>query len=165
MMQPACRVVRSNQHFLSQKSLFKNFFNKHELFYNSFYKLKFPSAPSFPSAILNYTSQTVNISRCFELFVENFVLGTESVFNVLLFCRHLTIQSEFVRVNHFEIRQIFQAMHALEHHSYEMCYECTAHQYDVYVVVQFHPWLKCHFPLFLGMVVCDNKFKTKGNKI
>ena len=24
-------------------------------------------------------------------------------------------------------------------------------KYTVYYVVQFFPWLKCHFPLFLGM--------------
>ena len=34
----------------------------------------------------------------------------------------------------------------------------------VYVVVQFYPWFKFHFPLFLGMVMYDNEFKTKGNK-
>ena len=35
----------------------------------------------------------------------------------------------------------------------------------VYVEVQFYPWFKFHFPLFLGMVMYDNEFKTKGNKI
>ena len=35
----------------------------------------------------------------------------------------------------------------------------------VFVVVQFYPWFKFHFPLFLGMVMYDNEFKTKGNKI
>ena len=34
-----------------------------------------------------------------------------------------------------------------------------------YVVVQFYPWFKFCFPLFLGMVVYDNEFKTKKNKI
>ena len=33
------------------------------------------------------------------------------------------------------------------------------------VVVQFYPWFKFYFPLFLGMVMYDNEFKTKGNKI
>ena len=33
----------------------------------------------------------------------------------------------------------------------------------VYVVFQFYPWFK--FPLFLGMVMYDNEFKTKENKI
>ena len=35
----------------------------------------------------------------------------------------------------------------------------------VYVVVQFHPWFKFYFPLFLGMVIYDNEFETKENKI
>ena len=33
------------------------------------------------------------------------------------------------------------------------------------VVVQFYPWFKFYFPLFLGMVMYDNEFKTKENKI
>jgi len=37
--------------------------------------------------------------------------------------------------------------------------------YVVYVVVQFYPWFKFYFPLFLGMVIYDNEFKTKENKI
>ena len=35
----------------------------------------------------------------------------------------------------------------------------------IYVVVQFYPWFKFDFPLFLGMVTYENEFKTKGNKI
>ena len=35
----------------------------------------------------------------------------------------------------------------------------------VYVVVQFYPWFKFHFLLFLGIVVYDNEFETKENKI
>ena len=35
----------------------------------------------------------------------------------------------------------------------------------VYVVVQFYPWFKFYFPLFWGMVMYDNEFKTKENKI
>ena len=35
----------------------------------------------------------------------------------------------------------------------------------IYVVVQFYPWFKFYFPLFLGMVMYDNEFKTKENKI
>ena len=35
----------------------------------------------------------------------------------------------------------------------------------VSVVVQFYPWFKFYFPLFLGMVMYDNEFKTKENKI
>ena len=34
-----------------------------------------------------------------------------------------------------------------------------------YVVVQFYPWFKFYFPLFLGMVMYDNEFETKENKI
>ena len=33
------------------------------------------------------------------------------------------------------------------------------------VVVQFYPWFKFYFPLFLGMVMSDNDFETKENKI
>ena len=35
---------------------------------------------------------------------------------------------------------------------------------EKYVVAQFNPWIKCYFPLFLGMVMYDNEFKTKENK-
>ena len=35
----------------------------------------------------------------------------------------------------------------------------------VYVVVQFYPWFKFYFLLFWGMVMYDNEFKTKENKI
>ena len=38
-------------------------------------------------------------------------------------------------------------------------------QKDGYVVVQFCPWFKFYFPLFLGMVISDNEFETKENKI
>jgi len=34
-----------------------------------------------------------------------------------------------------------------------------------YVAVQFYPWFKFYFPLFGGMVMYGNEFKTKGNKI
>ena len=33
------------------------------------------------------------------------------------------------------------------------------------VIVQFYPWFTVHFSLFLGMVIYDNEFETKGNKI
>ena len=36
---------------------------------------------------------------------------------------------------------------------------------DVYVVVQFYPWFKFYFLLFLGMVMYDNEFQTKENKV
>ena len=35
----------------------------------------------------------------------------------------------------------------------------------VYVVAQFYPWFKFYFPWFWCMVMYDNEFKTKGNKI
>ena len=35
----------------------------------------------------------------------------------------------------------------------------------MYVLVQFYSWFKFYFPLFLGMVLYDNEFKTKENKI
>ena len=35
----------------------------------------------------------------------------------------------------------------------------------VYVVVQFCPWFKFYFLLFWGMVIYDNEFETKKNKI
>ena len=34
-----------------------------------------------------------------------------------------------------------------------------------YVVIQFYPWFKFYFLLFLGMVMYDNELKTKENKI
>ena len=33
------------------------------------------------------------------------------------------------------------------------------------VIVQFYPWFKVHFSLFLDMVKCDNELETKGNNI
>jgi len=33
------------------------------------------------------------------------------------------------------------------------------------VVVQFNPWFEFYFLLFLDMVMYDNKFETKENKI
>ena len=33
------------------------------------------------------------------------------------------------------------------------------------VVVQFYPWFKFYFVLFLGMVMYDNEFETKENNI
>ena len=34
-----------------------------------------------------------------------------------------------------------------------------------YVVVQFYPWFKLYFSLIWGMVMYDNEFETKENKI
>ena len=36
--------------------------------------------------------------------------------------------------------------------------------WHVYDVVQCYPWFNFYFPLFLGMVMYDNEFETKGNK-
>ena len=38
---------------------------------------------------------------------------------------------------------------------------CNVNSTIVYVVVQFYPWFKLYSPLFLGMVMYDNVFKTK----
>ena len=35
----------------------------------------------------------------------------------------------------------------------------------VYVAVQFCPWFKLYFPLFLGMVIYGSEFETNENKI
>ena len=35
----------------------------------------------------------------------------------------------------------------------------------VYIVVQFYPWFKFYFLLFLGIVMYDNEFETKENNI
>ena len=32
-------------------------------------------------------------------------------------------------------------------------------------MVPFCPWFKLYFPLFLDMVIYDNEFETKENKI
>ena len=33
------------------------------------------------------------------------------------------------------------------------------------VVVQFYPWFKFYFPLFLAMIMYDNESETMGKKI
>ena len=38
-------------------------------------------------------------------------------------------------------------------------------RFGVNVEVQFYPWFKFYFCLFLSMVMCDYEFKTKENKI
>ena len=42
---------------------------------------------------------------------------------------------------------------------------CKFNPFNTGVIVQFYPWFIVHFSLFLGMVICDNEFETKGNKI
>ena len=43
-------------------------------------------------------------------------------------------------------------------------YQSSSEKY-LYVVVQFCPWFKFDFPLFLGMVIYDNEFETEENQI
>ena len=38
-------------------------------------------------------------------------------------------------------------------------------KHRISVVVKFYPWFKIYFPLFWVMVMYDNKFETKENKI
>ena len=45
------------------------------------------------------------------------------------------------------------------------CESSSAGQHVVHVVAEFYPWIKFYFPLFWGMVTCDNEFKTKAFKI
>ena len=48
----------------------------------------------------------------------------------------------------------------------EFFFKISSHDlHNVYVVVQFYPWFKFYLPLFLGMVMYDNEFETKENKI
>ena len=42
-------------------------------------------------------------------------------------------------------------------------FECVCE--CMYVVIQFHPWFKFSFLLFLSTIMYDNEFETKGNKI
>ena len=47
------------------------------------------------------------------------------------------------------------------------CAACLSLQFfflSIYVEGQFYPWFNFYFPLFLGMVIYDNEFETKGNK-
>ena len=45
------------------------------------------------------------------------------------------------------------------------CRPAFIRRFDVNVVVQFYPWFKFSFLLFLDMVMYDNEFETKENKI
>ena len=56
----------------------------------------------------------------------------------------------------------FQNENALVWTSLVACVACVV---TGYVVVQFYLWFKFYFPLFLGMVMYDNEFETKENKI
>ena len=39
------------------------------------------------------------------------------------------------------------------------------HCNNVYVVVQFYPWFKFYFLLYLGMVISDTEFQTEESTI
>ena len=43
------------------------------------------------------------------------------------------------------------------------CYDVSGK--EISVVVQFYPWVKFSYLLFLGMVMYDNEFETIGKKI
>ena len=60
---------------------------------------------------------------------------------------------DFLKVMLYETRR-FLAQHSVEH-----CCDIVS------VVVQFYPWFKFYFLLFLGMVMNVDEFETKENNI
>ena len=58
-------------------------------------------------------------------------------------------------MQYIDLSEIVHVMKAFLHH-------CGL---SVHVVVQYYPWVTFYFPLFLGMVMYDNEFETKENKI
>ena len=46
-----------------------------------------------------------------------------------------------------------------------MCMTNSCNNFLVDVVVQFYPWFNFYFPLFFFMLIYDNEYKTKENKI
>ena len=48
---------------------------------------------------------------------------------------------------------------------HRLCIGCVYGKEREYVVVQFYPWFKFYYLLFWGMVMYDNHFETKKNKI
>ena len=48
---------------------------------------------------------------------------------------------------------------------YHLVFNITCQHLYVYVVVKFYPWFKFYFLLFLGIVMYDDEFETKENKI
>ena len=60
---------------------------------------------------------------------------------------------------------IFAAMGEFQMHGVSISAHLTNYLFEIYVVVQFSPWFKFYFLLFLGMVMYDNEFETKENKI
>ena len=53
---------------------------------------------------------------------------------------------------------------ALAAGSQELILTLSRYVLHVHVVIQFYSWFKFYFPLFLGMVMYDNEFKTKESK-
>ena len=45
------------------------------------------------------------------------------------------------------------------------CYTSAKLRIRYYVEVQFYPWFKYSFLFFFGIVMYDNDFETKENKI
>ena len=64
----------------------------------------------------------------------------------------------FVSLSYLIVKCILQTI-------FRMIFQSPDEKNLEYVVVQFYPWFKFYFPLFWGMVMSDNEFKTKGNKI
>ena len=62
---------------------------------------------------------------------------------------------EFPQVQYIDLRQRVRVVKGFRHH-------CGL---SVHVVVQYYPWFTFYFPLFWGMVMYDNEFETKENKI
>ena len=58
-------------------------------------------------------------------------------------------------MQYIDLSEIVHVMKAFLHH-------CGL---SVHVVVQYYRWVTFYFPLFLGMVMYDNEFETKENKI
>ena len=49
--------------------------------------------------------------------------------------------------------------------SFHLQHKTNMSSVHVYAAVPFHPWFMFYLPLFWGMVIHDNKFETKENKI
>ena len=62
----------------------------------------------------------------------------------------------------FRTRQLHFLHHLLEKRKTKLI---NLLLWGVYVVVQFYPCFKFYFPLFLGVLLYDNDFETKENKI
>ena len=81
--------------------------------------------------------------------VKNFINYLWLVICLFLMCRKPSDLSEFMQ----SITNLFFFKVSLEYISVYIC------------LVQFYPWFKFSFLLSLGIVIHDNKFETKENKI